>query len=165
MIVKPINEVKANLIRKFECGNNSLDEYLWRYARQNEKKHLSRTYVLLDNDCVLGYVTLCNTEIDSIEDMELFSRLPKYPIPGIKIARLAIAKKYQKKHLGQFLLRFAFEKIIQISYEVGTKVIVVEPKCESVGFYTKYGFKPLIRNNLTYVIPIETVLKATRLSK
>ena len=160
MIIKPINDIKSSLFKKFDCGNETLNEYLQKYAKQNEKNHLSRTYILEDEECILGYVTLCNTQIDAKEMPPNYSKLPKYPIPGVKIARLAVDVKHQRNHIGKALLTFAFKQIILVSASVGIKVIVVDAKEKSRQFYEKYGFISLPNNNLTYILPIETVLKA-----
>ena len=160
MIIKPINDVKKSLFKKFDCGNKALNEYLQKYANQNEKNHLSRTYILENDGSILGYVTLCNTQIDAKEMPSDYSKLPKYPIPGVKIARLAVDIEYQRKHFGEMLLTFALKRIVLVSASVGIKVVVVDAKEESRQFYEKYGFISLTNNSLTYILPIETVLKA-----
>ena len=44
----------------FDCGEPSLNDYLQRYARQNDERHLGRTYVAVapGQKRVLGYYTL-----------------------------------------------------------------------------------------------------------
>ena len=88
--------------------------------------------------------------------------LPKYPIPCIRIARLAVAKKHQNKGYGKELLRQAFLKIVAVSFTVGVKLVLVDAKETSKTFYEKYGFKPLIGSTLTYYLPVETILEAIK---
>ncbi len=160
MRFESIKNVKRLHLKYFDCGNVELNDYLFKYAHQNEKKHFSRTYVLMDDKLLIGYVTLCSAQIDSNEMPKSDVSLPRYPVPGIKIARLAVNKNHQGNHYGQLLLRFALEKAVSVSKEVGIRIVVVDAKEKSKAFYEKYSFIPLPNHPLTYVLEIETILKA-----
>lgn len=52
-----IKDCPKNQIDFFTCGNGELDEYFKRYALQNDKRNLGKTFVLFD-DSIIGFYTL-----------------------------------------------------------------------------------------------------------
>ena len=161
MIKSILDYLKEHKIGDFDCGNKSLNDYLTKYAHQNELKNLSRTYLYVNEEHVVGYITLCNAQLDFNElPDKIANKMPKYPIPCVRIARLAVDKRFQHTGIGKQLLSFSFKKILLVSNNVGVKLIVVDAKPESETFYKKYGFVSLPMNNLTYFLPIETILQA-----
>ena len=162
MIIQSILEyLKDHKIGNFDCNNKSLNDYLTKYAHQNELKNLSRTYLCVEDEKVIGYITLCNAQMDFNELPSQFTnKIPKYPIPCVRIARLAVDKEHQHRGIGKQLLSYGFKKILIVSNNVGIKLVVVDVKDESKSFYEQYGFLPLPKNNSTYFLPIETILKS-----
>ena len=57
----------------FDCGNNSLNNWLKRYAMQNQRANSARTFVVCNEDIVVGYYSLA---VGSIEH-ELASKRTK----------------------------------------------------------------------------------------
>ena len=86
--------------------------------------------------------------------------MPKYPIPALRIARLAVSKEFQGKGVGKWLLKQAFIKIIQVSKVTGLHSIIVDAKEISKSFYEHYGFMKFIDEELSYFILVDTVKKA-----
>lgn len=157
MIYKPIREVRKEL-GDFDCGNDDLNLYLKQYAYQNDKSGIGKTFVLYDKNNLIGFVTLCTASIHFC-DLPKNIKLPRYPIPAIKIARLAVDKKYQGKGYGKELLGFSLEKIAALAEFIGVKFVMVDAKEESRSFYERFGFLPLPVKQETYVLPIDLVKK------
>lgn len=157
MNYKPIKEVK-NKVKDFDSGNEELDVYLKRYAYQNDKSGIGRTFVLFDHEDLVGYVTLCSASL-LFEEMPKDLKLPRYPIPAIKIARLAVDKRFQRKGYGKELLAFSLEKIAFLSKFIGVRFVVVDAKEESKTFYEHFGFVSLPNKKETYILPIDLVVK------
>ena len=146
-------------LNNFDCGIPVLNIFLSDYALKNDINNIGKTYLLVENEKVLGFFTLAAASISFESLPENHERLPKYPVPVIRIARLAVDKRYQNNHLGKFLLQHAFSIIINISSKVGTYGIVVDAKETSKGFYEYYGFIK-IKGELTYFLPLNTILSA-----
>lgn len=151
-----------SVLKSFDCGNNNLNVFLRNFAWPNDRNGIGKTYVLIDKKSICGFFTLSSAQIkrSSLID-ESNIDLPRYPIPAIRLARLAVDKKYQKKGLGAQLLKEALIKIVNASNVVGIYLIVVEPKINAVGFYEKYGFKRL--DEKTYYITLSTIKEAMHL--
>jgi GNAT superfamily N-acetyltransferase len=128
----------------FQCGDEALDRYFRRYAGQNQFRHyLGVTYVAVDGDSILGFATVAPRHIDIEELPEPQRRkLPRYPMPALGLARLAIDKSVQATGLGRELLRFVLKLASKMADEVGCAVVVVDAKPAAANFYAKYGFTP-----------------------
>ncbi len=87
----------------FCSGNIELDRFFQRYAGQNQfRHHIGITYILLVGNKIVGFITVSAGEI-VVDDLQSQSRrrLPEYPLPVMRIARLAIDKQFQGLGLGK----------------------------------------------------------------
>lgn len=128
----------------FQSGDEALDRFLRRYAGQNQfRHHLGVTYVAVDGGSILGFATVAPRHID-IEDLPERARkkLPRYPMPVLGLARLAVDTSAQSMGLGSQLLRFVLKLASKMADEVGCAAVVVDAKPGAVEFYAKYGFTP-----------------------
>ena len=151
----------------FDCGVKELNDFLKRYASQNQKKHISKTFVAVSdentNDLpkkeVLGFYTLSTGEMDhSLLPSDV--RHPKYPVSIARLARLAVDLKQQGNGVGGRLLYDALNKIKAASAAVGIFAVVVDAK--DVGakkFYEHYHFVPLEDSELTLFLPMAVIDK------
>ncbi|MDA1050847.1 MAG: GNAT family N-acetyltransferase [Planctomycetota bacterium] len=129
----------------FASGNVDLDRFFQNYAGQNQFRHyVGTTYVAVEQLELLGYVTVAATSI-VVEDLpdRLRKRLPKYPLPALRIARLGVAKSAQGQGVGKRLLRAAFHIAHEMSKLAGCCGVLVDAKPEAVAFYEQFGFESL----------------------
>jgi len=87
----------AHLRDAFDCGDADLNTFLQRYAGQNERQGLSRTYVALPGESeqqVVGYYTISTGQV-VVEHLapEQRRRLPRYPLPVVRLG-LVIGIQY-----------------------------------------------------------------------
>ncbi|HEX8108907.1 MAG TPA: GNAT family N-acetyltransferase [Kofleriaceae bacterium] len=126
----------------FHSGDEALDRFFHRYAGQNQfRHHLGVTYVAVDGDRILGFATVAPRHID-IEDLpeRLRKKLPRYPIPVLGLARLAVDTSARSIGLGSQLLRFVLQLAAKLADEVGCAGVVVDAKPGAVELYARYGF-------------------------
>ena len=163
MILKTIYEVNEYEIATFSCGNTDLDKFLSKYALINDQNGYGKTFLLEDDGKIVGFFTLCSSSIKFEEFPTINSHLlPRYPIPCIRIARLAVQKEYQGKGYGRELLKQAFLRILNVATTVGVRLIVVDAKESSKSFYEKYGFARLNNDKLSYYLLLDTVIEALK---
>lgn len=158
-----IKEIQGkSLLKKFDCGIEKLNEFLLRYAIRNDELGIGRTFVALNsNNHILGYFTLATAQVayQEVPD-EYKGKLPKYPIPALRIARLAVNKELQGNGIGKWLLSQVFIKAVQVSDITGLYLIIVDAKETSKSFYEYYGFQRLVDENLSYFVMVDTIRKA-----
>jgi GNAT superfamily N-acetyltransferase len=127
----------------FRSGNLDLDRFVARYAGQNQfRHHIGTTYVAVDETAfIAGFATVVASEIAPDRTTGLKSkRLPKYPLPVLRLARLGVDERAQGKGIGSLLLRAVLVLAQQMAEDLGCVGVVVDAKQDAVAFYEKLGF-------------------------
>ncbi len=132
--------------KEFNCGKELLNNYIQNQAGQDIKRKLSVCFVISENETNLiqGYYTLSNNSIPLSQfPIQIQKKLPKSytSIPTTLLGRLAIDMKSQGKGIGKILLIDALKRSYELSKEIGSFAVVVDPIDEEAErFYEKYGF-------------------------
>lgn len=148
----------------FDCGNDALNQYLKKIARQHLNKGLSRTFVLVDDNIpteILGFFTLVSCEIFVDKLPRKYAK--KYPsrAPAAKLARLAVAKDRQRQGLGTHMMINAVERVIRVSQDLGIIGFFVDAKDNKAkAYYEQFGFIQLPDNPLELSLPLATLRNA-----
>jgi len=150
----------------FDCGNAILNDYFRFYAFKNDQLSIGKTFVALnDEQVVAGFMTLASAQLEAEAlPAEIRSRLPRYPVPAFRIAKLAVATVFQGRGVGAWLLRSALERAIAVSASVGTYSVIVDAIDDKAkSFYQKYGFISLAGHGQTLFLPLASISKAVLL--
>jgi len=136
---------KNDPVADFNCGNEALNRFLQRFAFQSQQSQSARTYVTLtDSGEVAGYYTLAYGSVE-YEDASVRTKkgLARHPVPVMILARLAVARNFQRAGLGKALLRDACLRTLQAADIAGLRAIVVQAKDDNAKrFYERYHFEP-----------------------
>jgi predicted N-acetyltransferase YhbS len=126
----------------FRSGNIELDRFFQRFAGQNQfRHHVGVTYVAVEGNSILGFATVAAASIETSDlPSALRRKLPAYPLPVLRLARLAVGQQAQGKGVGQALLRFTFFLVHEMAGSVGCVGVIVDAKPDAVSFYSRYGF-------------------------
>jgi GNAT superfamily N-acetyltransferase len=129
----------------FRSGNIDLDRFFQRYAGQNQfRHHIGTTYVAVQGDLITGFTTVSSGEMTTERlTKTLRRRLPAYPLPVLRLARLAVDNRFQGYGIGRLLLRAMLELALELRDRVGCVGVVVDAKADAVAFYSALGFKPI----------------------
>lgn len=131
---------------KFHSGNIELDRFFARYAGQNQfRHHIGTTYVAVDEGGeIAGYATVAASELTAASlPPTRRKRLPAYPIPVLRLARLAVAEGARGQGVAKVLLRAVFAIAHRMAAEMGCLGVVADAKPEATDFYRKLGFMDL----------------------
>jgi predicted GNAT family N-acyltransferase len=143
----------------FDCGVEPLNRYLKTLAVQHRAKGISTTFVLIDSDQpaeILGFYSLSAATL-AFERLTEADRkgLPDYPIPAVRIGRLAGSNSQRGHGLGELLLQNAIKRILLVRNTLGVHVVVVDAKDASVeAFYRKYGFRSCDAQSRQLYLPL-----------
>ena len=148
----------------FSSGVEPLDTFLKSNARQNAEVGISATIVALrpDTSAISGFFTLRMGEVafDLLPPLER-KRLPRYPVPVVHLARLAVDSRERGKGLGELLLMEAFARSLRASEEVPALAIeVVAKDGPARHFYEKYGFARLLDDENHMYLSKRAVVRA-----
>jgi predicted GNAT family N-acyltransferase len=131
---------------RFDCGVEPLNRYLKTLATQHRGKGIATTFVLVDAKQpaqILGYYSLSAASLafDHLTDTDR-KGLPTYPIPAVRIGRLASSVSSRGMGCGELLLQNAIKRILHTRKTLGVYAVIVEAKNASAeSFYRKYGFR------------------------
>lgn len=148
----------------FSCGKPPLDDYIQKYALQNQQRGYGQTYVAVRDRSLIvdGFFTLSMSSV-AFANLPRAPRkhCPKYPMPAALLAQLAIDRGSQGKGLGETLLFEAIQRIVVASEIVSARAIVVKAIDEQAAqFYLKYGFMPLSDLPGDLYLPMDTARAA-----
>jgi predicted GNAT family N-acyltransferase len=129
----------------FECGEESLINYIKQQANQDIKRKLSVCFVAVDAlNHVIAFYTLSNSGISrELIPVKLQKKFPNsyVTIPTTLLGRLAVDNPHKGQKLGEYMLMDALYKSYQVSKEIGSFAVIVDPiNVAAKQFYTKYGF-------------------------
>lgn len=149
--------------QSFDCGVESLDNYIAQQATQYEKRNIARVFVVLEPNTsnIVGYYSINATSFPQNTLPEKFAKNLISEIPAVLLGRLAVHKNHQKKGLGIHLMMNVFERICVINNDVATQSLIVDAINESAAEYYKEKFKflPLIGNGLRLFLPFSEIRK------
>lgn len=150
----------------FDCGEPALDDFLRHQAGQLQRRGFGKTYVALgsmsdEGDAVLGFITVSVGQVAAVS-MPPTLKLPRYPVPILRIGRLAVDRRAQGQGLGQDLLAFALHLALDFADRVGLWAVVVDAKHEmAAAWYQRLGFVATQDDALCLFLPVAT-LRAAR---
>jgi GNAT superfamily N-acetyltransferase len=155
----------------FSCGQPDLDRFFTHYAAQNHfKLHLAVTYVALVDSRIVGFATVAASSLEraSVPNARLRRRLPAYPLPVLRLARLGVDSRAQRAGIGTGLLRYVLGLALEQRDRSGCIGVIADSKSEAVPFYESLGFTPLegVREGLLVAeptpmfLPIATIVLA-----
>lgn len=131
---------------RLRSGNIELDRFFARYAGQNQfRHHIGTTYVAIDDsEEVVGFATVAASELTTATLPESKrKRLPAYPVPVLRLARLAVDERRQRRGVAHSLLRTVLLLARKMATDMGCLGVVVDAKPEAIAFYEKLGFVAL----------------------
>lgn len=140
-------DTKVHDRKAFSCGEPLLDQFLQTEAGQLSKKNITKTFVLVDSSKpseIVGYYSLSSAQVDHI----IFSdgqkkKLPRYPIPCIRLGRLARSLNFKGQEIGEILIGKVLLRCLDVQKSIGAYALIVEAKnIRARNFYIKYGFTP-----------------------
>ena len=146
----------------FDCGEEDLNIYLRRYARQNHTSGGAKCFVATPTGAperILGFYTLSSASIE-------FSRTPaiarkllgRYEVPMFRLGRIAIDKGVQGRGLGGALLLRAGERCLRVAEEIGGVALLIDAKNERAArWYAGYGAVSLLDAPLSLVLPLAVI--------
>lgn len=127
----------------FRSGDVELDRFFHKFAGQNQfRLHIGTTYVAVRDSEILGFATVAATSITMAGlPKSARKRLPKYPLPALRLARLAVSESAQGQGIGKQLLKAVFGIAHDMADRTGCVAVVVDAKPDAVDFYERYGFE------------------------
>ena len=157
MSIEPRKLTRSDNRTGFDSGAPELDEWLTKYARQNQAANSATTYVVTDEDRVVGYYAIAMSAVAVLELPGSMRRSMPQQVPCILLARLAVDQEYNGQGLGAWLLRDALLRSLTLSRSIGAVCILVHCRDETARqFYLHNGnFLSSPVDDLHLMLPIK----------
>jgi GNAT superfamily N-acetyltransferase len=157
---EPIN--KKHDREAFDCGEEVLNEFLRRHARKSHERGGTKTFLAIEDagsKSILGFYSLSPASVDYARTPEIIRHgLARHEVPGFRLARLAVDRRWQGKGIGGQLLLAAGRRCLLAAAEVGGVVLVIDAKNERVAaWYASCGALPLVDAPLSLLLPLATI--------
>lgn len=145
----------------FDCGNEVLNQFLHRHARQSHEKGGAKTYLAVSqsNEKILGYYSLSPASIVYERAPEVIKRgLAQHDVPLFRLGRLAVDISVQNQGLGGQLLLAAGRRCLLVAAQAGGVALLIDAKNERVAkWYASYGAVSLLDAHLSLLLPFKTI--------
>lgn len=151
-------------LERFECGKAALNDWLRRFAWQNQAADSAQTYVVHSDNRVVGYYALAAGSVAREESPQRIAKgLARHPVPVIVLARLAIDEGRKKTGLGKALLKDALLRIERAANIVGARAVLVHAIDDDArSFYEHFGFEPSPVDGLVMMMLMKDLRAALR---
>jgi GNAT superfamily N-acetyltransferase len=128
----------------FDCGREPLNCFLQKFALANQQNGSAQTYVVCQNQRVVGFYSLSVGSVLPAETPAHVSQgLARHPIPVMLLARLAVDRNVQGRGLGKALLKDALLRTAAAADIAGLRALLVHAKDESArNWNLAFDFEP-----------------------
>ncbi len=166
-VIEKLNDKHLEFLKGFKNQVKELEDFLKEDAFSNQKLKISTTYLLFYENkgqkYLAGYVTLLadSIRISKDENLKKFfenKNVEYKSLPAIKIGRIAVDRRFQKKGYGKNLIIFSIYKALHLPDSIGCRFLTVDAKLNAELFYKKHGFKVLIKRNETIIMYLDLYL-------
>lgn len=155
MLSAPTLLAAQHRIDDFNSGVPSLDDWLKRRAAMNQVSGASRTFVVCEENTVVGYYALASSAINVEVTPGRFRRNMPDPIPVVVLARLAVARSHHGQGLGRALFQDAARRVIQAADVIGIRGMIVHALSdEAKAFYLHLGLEPSPLEPMTLMVTL-----------
>ena len=119
-----------------------MNDWPRRHALQAQNSGSARTFVVAEDDRIVGYYSLTVGQVDTLQAPERIHKgMGKYPIPVVILARLAVSIRHQGRGIGRGLLQDAVRRTLLIANQAGLRVLLAHPLDDDASrFYLRFGF-------------------------
>lgn len=131
----------SHILDKFNSNEATLDDWLKKRALKNQASGASRTFIVHQEQNVIGYYCLAVGSVMCNEAPGNIRRNMPASIPVMVLGRLAVDEKMQGHGIGKGLLKDAMLRTVTVSREAGIRALLVHSLSESAQhFYKRFGF-------------------------
>ena len=142
----------------FDCGDDTLNQWLTQRARRNQVEGTRRTWIISRSGRVIAYYASSTAVVLRSESTKRAARNQPDPLPALLLGRLAVDQKWQGHGLGAALLKHFILKSIEVAQITGVRVLLVHAKNpDAAAFYRRYGFDPSPIDDLTLLLLLKDV--------
>lgn len=143
----------------FDSGSRELDEWINRFALQDQRANSATTYVSCAGKLVVGFYSVTVGAVAKQTAPTVTAKSTDSTVPCIVISRLAVDRSYQHRGIGTGLLQDALERSAFLSRAVAAKAVLIHARDSDARsfFMKKLDFQQSPLDDLQLMIPMQAV--------
>ena len=142
----------------FDCGDETLDNWLKRVAPRNQSEGSSRTWVVADGARVVACYASSAAGLTRAEATGRAGCNQPDPLPAMLLRRLAVDREHQGRGLAAALLKHFLLKVLEVAEHTGVRVALVHAANDTAAnFYRHYGVEPSPVDDLTLMLLVKDI--------
>lgn len=162
MAKKQIEKLNSShVLNEFDCGVPDLNQFLVKYALQNQSANSASTYVACENGQVIGFYTLVvGSVVHASAPKRITKGLARHPVPVMILARLAVDKTQHGQGIGRGLLKDVLLRTAHAADIAGMRALLVHAKDDAARqWYQQYNFDESPTDHLHLYLLLKDVKK------
>ena len=124
----------------FDCGADDQNAFLYDRAWADACRGISVTHMLYIKGIPAAYVTLLSDRIQ-LGPREKPKGVTYQFVPALKIAQLAVDRRFAGRGLGKYLIGFVVGLAVQFRSVFGCRYVTLDSEPHLAGWYESQGFK------------------------
>lgn len=134
-----LSEENVPDLERFGCGDRAMNRFLKREALEEQSGGLNITVLLYYDGLLTGFCSICADAIKLTDEEQ--GELPYNVIPAVKIARIGVDKRMQKRGFGIFLVDYVKDLAYELSEtKLGVRFVTLDAYPERVVYYERLDF-------------------------
>ena len=156
--IAPAPLADSHHLAGFDCGDETLNDWLKRHALKNQDSGASRTFVICEGKRVVGFYALASGSVERSSAPAFIARNMPEAIPVMVLGRLAVERAMQGQGLGAALLKDALLRTVNVAQNAGIRAVLVHAISEDARrFYLRYGFRVSHIDPMTLMLPVQRI--------
>ena len=130
---------------RFDCGDETLNEWLRRFSGQSRRAHTAATWVIADrDDVVVAYASLSMSGISLAAAPPALAKHSPDPVPVLLCGRLGVDRQFAGLGVGTALIAHILATAIEMNQSAAMKAVVVTAISPAArDWWARFGFEPL----------------------
>lgn len=156
--IAPAPLADSHQLAEFDCGDETLNDWLKRHALKNQDSGASRTFVICEGKRVVGFYALASGSVERSSAPAFITRNMPEAVPVMVLGRLAVERAMQGQGLGAALLKDALLRTVNVAQNAGIRAVLVHAISENARhFYLRYGFRVSHIDPMTLMLPVQRI--------
>ncbi len=145
---------------RFDCASASLNEFIRKYAKNQNKNDTTRVHVYADAEGrIAGFFTLSASALDLTGLPEFFQKgRSRLPVPATLLGRFAVDNAFAGRGVGRFLLSRALRAALESNSIVASAAVMLDladdASSRAEALYRDVGFISLASNPRRMILPM-----------
>lgn len=128
----------------FKCERQEFNDYLYNTANKDHMNNAGKVWLFTTHEKKpIGFVTLAMSQLSKSFDPYFSSMTTHTNVPALLIGEMARHIDYKGRGIGILVRDWVINKALEVSQEIGCRLIILQAVEDKIELYSKWGFKQI----------------------